>query len=261
MLCPNCGCDNSEDARVCCTCANRIASPAWISVDTSTEPESQAATDSKALASLGLGLLSIFPPAGIASIIFGHASLGAIRRSNGELRGTNVAKLGLICGYAGLLLFCLGFFGAIRYLHIPLRSFFSTPPALAAPPPAKVTETVQAGPAVEEVQVMGALLQVTVAQTVHFHSNPNVGYACTMSELKSSGLNEDVATWAAQNGYNLSIEKCTRTRDGRVVEYLALAKPRDGQSAHIFCANQVSGIRIAQDDDVANCPVTGLPAK
>ncbi|HZD92861.1 MAG TPA: DUF4190 domain-containing protein, partial [Candidatus Sulfotelmatobacter sp.] len=65
-----------------------------------------AKTDGQAVASLVLGIASIFLClgilAGIPAIIFGHLSWSRIRRSMGRLKGEGMAMAGLILGYISI---------------------------------------------------------------------------------------------------------------------------------------------------------------
>jgi type IV pilus assembly protein PilA len=67
----------------------------------------QPETDGKALGSLILGILSIFPfglLAGIPAIILGHISYSNISKSMGRLKGQGMAVAGLIMGYLSIVL-------------------------------------------------------------------------------------------------------------------------------------------------------------
>ncbi len=62
-------------------------------------------TSSMALVSLILGILGwvALPVIGsILAVVFGHAALGEIGRSGGQLSGRGMAQIGLVLGYAAL---------------------------------------------------------------------------------------------------------------------------------------------------------------
>src|SRR5260221_495685 len=69
-------------------------------------PYVPARTDGKAVASLILGIVSIFLCLGIFSgipaVILGHLSLSGIRKSMGRTQGSGMATAGLIMGYIGI---------------------------------------------------------------------------------------------------------------------------------------------------------------
>src|SRR4051812_3798139 len=139
MNCIHCGSTNPETQALCVHCGRdpivQDEWPAdlneWIPPELPPEP----VTSRLALASLGLGLLAIFPLAGIPAILLGHAALIQIARSSGLKRGRDVARLGLICGYTGLIIFCSLFVGAARYSNLPLKSMFVSSLSAAAPQP------------------------------------------------------------------------------------------------------------------------------
>ncbi len=56
-------------------------------------------TNGLAIASLVLGVLWLFWIGSILAIIFGHVSLGQIKRSNGAQAGRGMAIAGLVLGY------------------------------------------------------------------------------------------------------------------------------------------------------------------
>jgi hypothetical protein len=61
------------------------------------------------VASLLLGLVSLFPVFGILAIVFGHIARSQIRKSAGRQKGAGMALAGLILGYlwVGFLLFVI----------------------------------------------------------------------------------------------------------------------------------------------------------
>lgn len=137
MNCVHCGTKNPADQSLCLHCGRdpvlQEEWPAdlleWIPPALPPEP----VTSRFALASLGLGLLAIFPLAGIPAVLFGHVALIQIARSEGLQRGRDVARLGLICGYTGLIIFASLFVGTARYSKLPLRSMFVSALSAAAP--------------------------------------------------------------------------------------------------------------------------------
>jgi type IV pilus assembly protein PilA len=138
MFCFKCGASMPDDSKVCPQCATPVAdapqaapappppsaSPAstspWLNVPPASaqyapqaqpyagqgRPYPQAPTDGKAIASLVLGIASLFLClsiiAGIPAIILGHMSRTNIRRSMGRLKGDGMALAGLIMGYISI---------------------------------------------------------------------------------------------------------------------------------------------------------------
>ena len=106
--CPHCGTTNIPDAGYCEKCGQPLATA---TVATAPVPAVTVAarTNSLAVASLLLGLLSPFPVFGILAVIFGHIARSQIRKSAGRQKGAGMAMAGLILGYLalGFVLFLL----------------------------------------------------------------------------------------------------------------------------------------------------------
>ncbi len=137
MFCFKCGGSIPDDSTVCPQCATPVVTKpaesasqpappvapsgsAWLNAPP-VQPQPYAAqpqaspgqgqaypagpqqTDGKAVASLVLGILSIFMCfsflTGIPAVIFGHISKANIRKSMGRLKGDGMATAGLIMGY------------------------------------------------------------------------------------------------------------------------------------------------------------------
>ena len=108
MNCTNCGAENQKTSGPCNRCGTPLQSGRG-------NPPPPFATPNrsnwKATASLVCGILSIFFfPAALPAILFGHRSLGEIRKSAGSRSDYSNAKTGLTLGYigVGLLVVLLG---------------------------------------------------------------------------------------------------------------------------------------------------------
>jgi hypothetical protein len=266
MTCIHCGTENHDGRRYCTSCMRDVSSPDDTPVDTSpwiNMDDLQPPTSKLALGSLALGLLSIFPPAAVAAIALGHASLLTMRRNEGRVRGNDVAKLGLTCGYIGLALFSVVLFVASRYLKIPVASLFVPQRAQAATLPKEVSGVAKPNfsPTLDEPHASDALSKVFVAETLHYHSNPAAGYACSLEQLNGSGLNDEVIFQAAEHGYRIQIDSCTRSASGKTTGFRALAVPPAGVDARSFCTDFTGIVRVPSGSDLANCTTTGIPLK
>ena len=108
MLCSLCAAENPNDGRYCLKCGallqgQRAAPPRGSYLGPPSEPFTGLPENSpKAIASLVCGLIVFFFPSSIAAIVLGHLSLWEIRSSGGRLKGTGMAKAGLVLGYAGV---------------------------------------------------------------------------------------------------------------------------------------------------------------
>ncbi len=110
MNCPRCGAYNPPGATVCRECGTPLypqqgyGSPA---------PRSNSGT---AIASLVCGILgwTVLPFIGsVLAIILGHMAMGEIKRSGGLMGGKGMATVGLILGYAAIVLSLIGVILAI----------------------------------------------------------------------------------------------------------------------------------------------------
>jgi type II secretory pathway pseudopilin PulG len=191
MFCFKCGASMPETATVCPQCAtpvsNAPASPAsspaappppvsaWLNVPAAqtqypqtppypspVQPYGQAQTDGQAVASLVLGIASLFlclsVLAGIPAIILGHISWSRIRRSMGRLKGEGMALAGLIMGYISIPWILI-----IAAIAIPnlMRSRIAANEAVAA----------------------STLRTINTSQVTYITSYPDRGYAPDLATL------------------------------------------------------------------------------
>lgn len=99
--CAHCGTANAPEAGYCEKCGQPLATAA-IPAAPAPAVVVAARTNSLAVASLLLGLFSLFPVFGILAVIFGHVARSQIRRSAGQQKGAGMAMAGLILGYLAL---------------------------------------------------------------------------------------------------------------------------------------------------------------
>jgi hypothetical protein len=103
MFCPQCGAENPEEATTCSNCGAELQVS---SIDVPQRVYAQPPlTSNMALASLIMGILGwlLLPIVGsIVAVVLGHAALGEIDRSEGQIGGRGVAQAGLILGYVAL---------------------------------------------------------------------------------------------------------------------------------------------------------------
>ncbi len=104
--CAQCGTPNDPVVGYCEKCGRPLASSAVLAA---AQPAAAvagrvgaASTNSLAVASLLLGIFSLFPPFGILTVIFGHVARSQIRKSAGRQKGAGMALAGLILGYLAL---------------------------------------------------------------------------------------------------------------------------------------------------------------
>ena len=104
--CAQCGTPNDPVAGYCEKCGQPLASAtvlaAALPATAAPGPPGKASTNSLAVASLLLGIFSLFPPFGILAVIFGHVARSQIRKSAGRQKGAGMALAGLILAYLAL---------------------------------------------------------------------------------------------------------------------------------------------------------------
>jgi hypothetical protein len=149
MTCARCGASLAPGASFCAMCGARIAGAAGAPADplaapppaisgppaTSRAPAASVAPpalgpeprplEALSVASIILGALAwlTLPVLGaLAAVITGHLARGEIRRSNGRLRGTEFATVGLILGYLQLALVLLAVLFVLGIVALGLHS-------------------------------------------------------------------------------------------------------------------------------------------
>lgn len=184
-------------------------------------------TDGKAVGSLILGILAIFPLwllAGIPAVILGHVSRSSIRKSMGRLKGDGVALAGLIMGYISIASF-------------PLILIIA---AIAIP------SLVRAKLMANESGALSTVRTLATAQIMYSTTYPDSGYAPSLAALgpgeppiscsDAAKINADHACladlslacssggWCAKNGYKYNLS--------------AICKP-DEKTGHDVCSDYV----------------------
>src|SRR5215471_15912210 len=108
LSCPRCGAAVSSAppppaaAPAAAPAPGRVAPAQWQAAPPAGPYTGAQETDGKAVGSLILGILAMFPfglLTGIPAIIFGHLSRASIKESMGRLKGDGMALAGLIMGY------------------------------------------------------------------------------------------------------------------------------------------------------------------
>jgi hypothetical protein len=121
-------------------------------------------TDGKAIGSLILGILAIFPfglLAGIPAVVLGHLSKSSIAKSMGRLKGDGMATAGLILGYLSVAM-------------IPVILIIA---AIAIP------NLLRARMAANEAAAASTVRTVNTAQVAYANQYPAKGYAPDLSTL------------------------------------------------------------------------------
>jgi hypothetical protein len=119
MNCRSCGAENQETFEACKHCG------ALLQAAVGNQPYAgPTGSNRKATVSLVCGIVSLFFfPAALLAIVFGHLSLGEIRKSAGSRSDYRNAKTGLTLGYIGV-----GLLGILLVVCFIMWSVASTGP-------------------------------------------------------------------------------------------------------------------------------------
>jgi type IV pilus assembly protein PilA len=173
MFCFKCGASMPDTTQACPRCGAVVAagpqSPPPVSLPggAAAVPRQYGAppqTDGKAVGSLILGILAIFPfglLAGIPAVVLGHLSKSSIAKSMGRLKGEGMATAGLVMGY-------------VSVAFVPLILIIA---AIAIP------NLLRARIAANESAAAVTVRTVNTAQAAYTTQYPTKGYARNLSTL------------------------------------------------------------------------------
>lgn len=199
----------------------------WLNVPPAAAYRGDQETDSKAILSLILGILALFPLwllAGIPAIILGHLSKSEIRKSLGRLKGEGMATAGLVMGY-------------VSVASLPLVAIIA---AIAIP------NLIRARVAANEAAAASTVRTINVAQVTYSMTYPKSGYAMGLPMLGAGApaiscsdssqtdanhaclIGGDLATctsggWCYKNGYKFHITGVCG--DDGCTDYVVTAAP------------------------------------
>jgi type IV pilus assembly protein PilA len=221
-------------------------------------------TDGKAVGSLILGILAMFPLgllAGIPAVILGHLSRKSIRESLGRLKGDGMALAGLIMGYLSLA-------------AIPIILIIA---AIAIP------SLLRAKMQANESAAMSTVRTLNTSQAVYSTKYPTTGYARDLATLGPGSASSCTAepdgsaehaclidgvlgnpsctsgSWCAKGGYKYSVTAECGT-DGACTGYVVVATPlQPGTSgAKSFCSTSDLVVRFKGASRTIGAIVTPL---
>jgi type IV pilus assembly protein PilA len=230
-------------------------SPGWQNVAQPQRYYGPQQTDGKAVGSLILGILAIFPLgifAAIPAVVLGHLSKSSIARSLGRLKGDGMATAGLIMGYASIAL-------------IPLVLIIA---AIAIP------NLLRARISANESAAASTVRTVNTAQVTYVTSYPSAGYARSLAVLgpgedctNPANVNEQHAclidrilacseTWCVKGGYRYNTTAVCDS-NGVCDKYVITATPAvPGSTGHqSFCSTSDAVIRVRRRGPVSQ-PLT-----
>jgi hypothetical protein len=244
-FCLGCGNGMSEGERFCGICGrDSLATSARPAVDPAVAFGLPPETSGKAIFSLISGLLLIVPPFSLAAVILGHLSLAEIRHSGGRLTGKGLAIAGLVLGYLGVVATVAFFVTAVFYVRHQEKAVSE-----------RVKVVDYANP------VVSAVRSLNMAEIAYAQGHREVGYTCSLSELKAAwGLNNDLAH-GQQNGYIFEVKGCAAAKsNGPIAKYQVVAYPaatnKTGTAA--FCSNESDVIKVARNGSPQDCLRAGV---
>jgi hypothetical protein len=210
-------------------------------------------TDGKAVGSLILGILAIFPfglLAGIPAVVLGHMSKSSIAKSMGRLKGQGMATAGLIMGYFSVAIPLILIIAAIAI------------PGLAIP--GLLHTRVHAN----ESAAASTIRTVNAAQVTYASEYPAKGYAPDLSTLGPGPSGEcpggegtqahaclldgrvaaarcSAGVWCFKNGY-MYVMTAVCSSDGVCSDYAILATPmsRGNTGNKSFCSISDGIVRV-----------------
>ncbi len=204
--CRYCGREVQEGVRFCGWCGKDLA------LTQPFHPAGEVQTSGKATASMVLGFFFWLLPAAILAIIFGHISLGEIKRSAGRLKGEGRAIAGLVLGYIGT--------AALPVILIVA--------AIAIP------NLLRSRIAANQASAVGSLRTINVCE-ITYASTFNKGYSRTLAALAppsggnpdadAAGLLDNVLASGSKSGYIFTYEAGATDASGRITAYTVRADP------------------------------------
>jgi type IV pilus assembly protein PilA len=243
VICPNCGATLADNSRFCANCGNSVlepqtASPQFAPLPPVPGPVVAPQTSGKAIASLILGIINVFPLC-IVAIVLGHISLSQIKKSAGRLKGEGLAIAGLILGYLGLV--------AIPFILIVA--------AIAIP------NLLRAKIAANEASAVGNVRNIVAAEVSYATLHPQAGFTCNLSDLSSAGLIDSSLGSGHRTGYIFTLQNCTAEKAGDPAAHFQIsASPVTYNQTGVrqFCVNE-SGVVKADKSGSMQCMDRGVP--
>ncbi len=238
-FCLGCGNSLAEGERFCGVCGKDSAGSAGPPVDPAVAFGLPPETSGKAIFSLVSGIFFLILPFSIAAVIFGHLSLGDIRKSAGRLKGKGLAITGLVLGYAGVA-------AVVVLLIVAVISVRRT-----------AQKAVLAG---NEDSVVAAVRTLNTAEIAYAQAHRESGYTCSLADLSDTwGISGELAR-GRKHGYVFELHGCTAAKvNGPMVKYQLVAYPAGSTAGRLaFCSNESDVIRVARNGSPQECLRAGV---
>lgn len=213
-------------------------------------------TDGKAVGSLILGILALFPMgilAGIPAVVLGHLAKSSIARSMGRLKGDGMAMAGLVMGYISIAFIPLVLIIAAIALPNFLRARMAANES-AAVSTVRTINTAQVTYSITyadkgyaaDLATLGPGSEGSCATPGY----ASAGHACLLDEILGSP-NCTAGQWCTKGGYRYS-SKAVCGEDGVCSNYVMTATPLvQGSTGYkSFCATSDAIIRVRRTGQV-----------
>lgn len=242
-FCLGCGNSLAEGERYCGVCGrDSQASPATPPVDPSVAFGLPPETSGKAVFSLVSGILFLLLPFSICAVIFGHLSLYDIRKSAGRLTGRGMGIAGIVLGYLGVAFFAgligLGLYSEHKEKQTAAKNLITN----------------------SKTSVVSALRTVNTAEIAYAQQHREVGYTCSLSDLKGAwGISDDL-NYIRRQGYVFELRGCAGGKtSGPVAKYTVVAYPNAVMKPSLpaYCSDESDVIRVAPNGSAEDCLRTG----
>lgn len=262
MFCFKCGASMPDTAPACPQCGSpaatapppaapaAAAAPApaqgaeWLNIPRAQPYTGPQQTDGKAVGSLILGILAIFPLgllAGIPAVILGHLSRKSIRESLGRLKGDGMALAGLIMGYLSVAAIPLILIIAAIAIPSLLRARMAANESASMSTvrtlnTAEVTYSVSYAKYAASLAVLGPGQPAVDCAT---SSNITAEHACLIDGVLGCGSD----TWCTKTGYRYNLTAICNA-DGSCPGYVITATPvTSAAGTKSFCSTDDAVIR------------------
>ena len=238
-FCLGCGNSIAEGERYCGVCGRDSQAGTSIpAVDPQVAFGLAPRTSGKAIFSLVCGILFIILPFSVIAVIFGYIALSEIRKSPGRLKGRGLAITGIVLGYVGVAfivgLVGLGIYGIRKAQKEINNAAFAT----------------------SEGSVVSSMRTLNMAEIAYGQAHHNLGYTCSLSELRRVwGISKDLAR-GKKNGYQFELQNCVPSKPGGpIAKYQLLAYSADPvrAGAPAYCTDESDVIRVVRNGSPQDC--------
>jgi len=239
MFCSSCGSPLDNADKFCKQCGRpadvspTVTPAVSVVAPLQSPPPQPGTTNTFAIVSLICGFLSLFFPAAVVAVVFGHLSRSQIRRQGNVQKGAGMALAGLIMGYLGI---CFIPFLIIAAIAIP--------------------NLLRARIAANEASGVGSIRTINTAEVTY--QSEYKKFACDLRSLgpasgvrdeNQAGLIDSTLASGQKSGYRYRLE-CINDEEGKP-SYTIIASPaaRNQTGSRTFCSDATGVIRSSDSEE------------